>query len=95
MAQNIPSPFTESTPVIEEISIPFTESIPMDQDFESPLVEEEVIPSEGDQVSRSSFETPVLDISKTKAICLILNWLMLSCFKTKSLICMTTLLKEI
>nr|KAJ0202280.1 hypothetical protein LSAT_V11C600300170 [Lactuca sativa] len=58
-----PSP----TPVIQEISSMFTESIPMDQDFESPLVEEEVISLEGAQASRSSFEIPVLDISKGKS----------------------------
>ncbi|CAH1440330.1 unnamed protein product [Lactuca virosa] len=39
----------------------------MDQDFQSPIVEEEVIPSEGAQASRSSFETPELDISKGKS----------------------------
>ncbi|CAH1416305.1 unnamed protein product [Lactuca virosa] len=67
MAQNIPSPFTESTLVIQEISSPFTESIPMDQDFESPIVEEEVIPSEGSQASRAhlkhlSWTSPKQDI---------------------------------
>ncbi|CAH1442428.1 unnamed protein product [Lactuca virosa] len=39
----------------------------MDQYFESPIVEEAVIPSEGAQASRSSFETPKLDISKGKS----------------------------
>ncbi|CAH1450834.1 unnamed protein product [Lactuca virosa] len=66
MAQNIPSPFIESTLVTQEMSSPFTECIPMDQDFESPIVEEDVIPSEGAQASGSSFETPELDLSKGK-----------------------------
>nr|KAJ0196113.1 hypothetical protein LSAT_V11C700373830 [Lactuca sativa] len=42
----------------------------MDQDFQSPVVEEEVLPSEGAQASGSSFETPVLDISKGKSMLL-------------------------
>nr|KAJ0201413.1 hypothetical protein LSAT_V11C600313940 [Lactuca sativa] len=67
MAKNTQGPFTESSTVIQEISSPFTESIPMDQDFESPIFKEEVIPSEGAQASRSSFETPVLEISKGKS----------------------------
>ncbi|CAH1417800.1 unnamed protein product [Lactuca virosa] len=49
------------------MSSPIPESTPMDQDFQSPIVEEEVLPSEGAQGSRSSFETPELDISKGKS----------------------------
>ncbi|CAI9262038.1 unnamed protein product [Lactuca saligna] len=67
MAQNIPSSFTETSPVTHKMSSLFTESIPMYQDFESPIAEEEVIPSEGAHASRSSFETPELDISKGKS----------------------------
>ncbi|CAH1451087.1 unnamed protein product [Lactuca virosa] len=67
MAQNIQSPFTETSPLIQEISSPFSEPIPMDQDFQSPVVKEVVIPSEGPQASGSPFETPELDISKGKS----------------------------
>nr|KAJ0194027.1 hypothetical protein LSAT_V11C800453500 [Lactuca sativa] len=38
----------------------------MDQDFRSPIVEQQVLPSEGAHASGSSFETPVLYISKGK-----------------------------
>ncbi|CAH1452999.1 unnamed protein product [Lactuca virosa] len=65
-AQNIPSPVTESTPVIQEISSPLPESTPLDQDFQSPIIEEVVMPSKGAQASGNSFETPELDISKGK-----------------------------
>ncbi|CAH1413006.1 unnamed protein product [Lactuca virosa] len=67
ITQNIQSPFSEISPVTQEMSSPFTESIPMDHVFESPVVEEDVIPLEGAQASRSSFETPELDISKGKS----------------------------
>ena len=50
----------------QEMSSPFTDSIPMDQDFESPIVKEDVIPLEGAQASRKSFDTPELDLSKGK-----------------------------
>ncbi|CAH1425399.1 unnamed protein product [Lactuca virosa] len=66
MAQNIQSPFTETSPMIQEMSSLIPEPIPMDQDFQSPIVEENVIPSEGAQVSGISFEIPELDISKGK-----------------------------
>ncbi|CAH1445587.1 unnamed protein product [Lactuca virosa] len=66
MAQNIQGTFIESSSVIQYIPSPTPGSIPMDQDFQSPIVEEEVIPSEGAQASRCSFETPELDISKGK-----------------------------
>ncbi|CAH1452659.1 unnamed protein product [Lactuca virosa] len=52
---------------IQDIPSPIPDPIPMDQDFQSPIVEEDVIPSEGAQASRSSFETPELDISKGKS----------------------------
>ncbi|CAH1420577.1 unnamed protein product [Lactuca virosa] len=67
MAQNIQSTFTESSPVIQDILSPLPEPIPMDQDFKRQFVEEEFIPSEGALASGSSFETPVLDISKSKS----------------------------
>ncbi|CAH1448586.1 unnamed protein product [Lactuca virosa] len=66
MAQNIQSPFTETSPVIQYIPNPILEPITVDQDFQSPIVEEEVIPSEEAQASGSSFEIPELDISKGK-----------------------------
>nr|KAJ0209035.1 hypothetical protein LSAT_V11C400186260 [Lactuca sativa] len=58
MAQNIQGPFTEFSPVIQEMSSPIPEPTSMDQDFQSPIVEEEVLPLEGAQASGSSFETP-------------------------------------
>ncbi|CAH1425890.1 unnamed protein product [Lactuca virosa] len=61
------STLIEPETMAQNIQSPLTESIPMDQDFEIPIVKEEVIPSEGAQVSRSSFETPELDISKGKS----------------------------
>ncbi|CAI9297478.1 unnamed protein product [Lactuca saligna] len=64
MDQNIQSTFTKTSLVIQEISSPFSKHIPIDQDFQSPFVEAKVIPSEGAQASRSSFETPELGISK-------------------------------
>ncbi|CAI9276227.1 unnamed protein product [Lactuca saligna] len=65
VAQNIESTFTKSSLVIQYISSLLPESTHMDQDFQSPIVEE-VLPSEGAQASRSSFETVELDISKDK-----------------------------
>ncbi|CAH1421421.1 unnamed protein product [Lactuca virosa] len=67
MAQNIPSPVTESIPVIQEISSLLPESSPMDQDFQIPIIEDVVLSSEGAQASGSSFEALELDISKGKS----------------------------
>ncbi|CAI9270864.1 unnamed protein product [Lactuca saligna] len=64
IAQNLQSTFTEPSPVIQEISSTLPNPAPMDQDFQSQIVEEEVLPLKGAQASRSSFETPELDISK-------------------------------
>ncbi|CAH1423282.1 unnamed protein product [Lactuca virosa] len=44
MTQNIPSPVTESIPVIQEISSMLPESTPMYKDFQSPIIEEVVFP---------------------------------------------------
>nr|KAJ0208312.1 hypothetical protein LSAT_V11C500251320 [Lactuca sativa] len=58
MARNFESTCTESFPMIQEISSPLPESTPMDQDFQIPIIEVVVLPSEGAQASRRSFEAP-------------------------------------
>ncbi|CAH1412922.1 unnamed protein product [Lactuca virosa] len=67
VAHNTEITFTESSPVMQEISSTLPESTPIDQDFECHIVEQEVLPSVGAQASVSSFEAPELDISKGKS----------------------------
>ncbi|CAH1443932.1 unnamed protein product [Lactuca virosa] len=64
--QKEPTPI-EPRSMNQSIQSPFTESISMDQDFQRPIIEEEVIPTQGDQALRSSFESLELDISKGKS----------------------------